>query len=165
MKLSILGMTRLIGGVLLIALSTIIALDTILRAFNLAILGTQDISSLMLLMMFVAGLADAWVSRSNVRMDLIYHLCPRRFRLCVDLVATVLATVFCATLAFVAYENIWHFLQVGARTPIVRLPHWIFALTILLGAITLAIAIFVDTYRLIRYRGHFPADTTLNGVE
>lgn len=165
MRVSILGLTRVIGGVLLVFLACLIAFDAAMRAVGLPIVGTQDISSLALLLILTAGLADAWVAKANVSMDLIYSRFPRVVRVNVDILSLVLASIFCGTLIYISYLNIWHFMAMGARTPLIAIPHWLFAGAIMLGATCLACVIVRDAYRFVIVWKNRLGHSVVSGVE
>lgn len=138
---------RLAGSFLLIAVTLLMATDAGLRyIFRAPIVGAQDLLSTGLLLVFCLGLADSWLARSHVRMDLAYDTMPRFMRIAVDVVSLVVAELLALALAYGGYVAFGKFSSYGAATPLLGIPYAFLAAVVIFGAFCFALAVLYDGY-------------------
>ena len=125
--------------VLLPALTIMMTADVILRyVFNAPLSWGLEASTLLLLLLFLSGLVEAFRNGAHIRMDLVYRNLPDGGKRFVTLIYCVLAIGTFVLVARKAFEEA-HFLQgISQVTQYLHVPQWIFY-----AAIALVAALFV----------------------
>ncbi len=126
-----------IGGlVLLPALTLMMTADVVLRyVFNAPLSWGLEASTLMLLLLFLSGLVEAFRNGAHIRMDLVYRVLPDAGKRIVTLIYCILAVGTFALVARKASEEA-HFLHgIAQVTQYLHVPQWIFYAVIALVAV------------------------------
>lgn len=150
----LIDLLRLAGSVMLVAVALLMATDAGLRyILRSPIVGSQDLLSTGLLLVFSLGLADSWLARSHVRMDLIYGSMPKPLQVVVEILSILLAATLATGLAYGGYVAFGRFASYGAATPLLGIPHAFLAAVVVFGAVTLGLAVLLDAFRQLTGRG------------
>ncbi|MSQ19136.1 MAG: TRAP transporter small permease [Betaproteobacteria bacterium] len=136
-----LGIRRLysISAVILIpAMTVLITADTLLRYLaSMPLVWAQDVSGLLLLLVFACALPYSWPGGFHVRMDMVYMKMPAFWRDVVDAITELAALVIGAILAQQTVLQTMHAFANSETTPATKVVIWPFS-----GAIALCAALF-----------------------
>ena len=144
-----------IGGAALLAAAVMVTIDVFMRKlFSLTMSGSDEISGYV----FAAGTTWAYsyclLHRSNIRIDAVYNLLPRRLRGALDILGVVLLLVYNAVLtrhAWEAFVTSWERDSVSITT--LATPLWIPQLFWVTGLAAFEVTlVFVAVYAAVRYR-------------
>ena len=143
-----------IGGAALLAAAVMVTIDVFMRKlFSLTMSGSDEISGYV----FAAGTTWAYsyclLHRSNIRIDAVYNLLPRRLRGALDILGVVLLLVYNAVLtrhAWEAFVTSWERDSVSITT--LATPLWIPQLFWVTGLAAFEVTlVFVAVYAAVRY--------------
>ena len=143
-----------IGGAALLAAAVMVTIDVFMRKlFSLTMSGSDEISGYV----FAAGTTWAYsyclLHRSNIRIDAVYNLLPRRLRGALDVLGVVLLLVYNAVLtrhAWEAFVTSWERNSVSITT--LATPLWIPQLFWVTGLAAFEVTlVFVAVYAAVRY--------------
>lgn len=141
------------GGAHLIA-AIMVTIDVVLRKiFSITMSGSDEMSGYV----FAAGTTWAYsycvLHRSNIRIDAVYNLLPRRLCGVLDIVGVVLLLIFNAVLTRHAWEAFaTSFVRDSVSITTLATPLWIPQLFWVIGLIAFqATLIFVAVYATLRY--------------
>ena len=143
-----------IGGAALLAAAVMVTIDVFMRKlFSLTMSGSDEISGYV----FAAGTTWAYsyclLHRSNIRIDAVYNLFPKRLRGALDILGVVLLLVYNAVLtrhAWEAFATSWERDSVSITT--LATPLWIPQLFWVTGLAAFEVTlVFVVVYAVVRY--------------
>ena len=143
-----------IGGAALLAAAVMVTIDVFMRKlFSLTMSGSDEISGYV----FAAGTTWAYsyclLHRSNIRIDAVYNLFPKRLRGALDILGVVLLLVYNAVLtrhAWEAFATSWERDSVSITT--LATPLWIPQLFWVTGLAAFQVTlVFVVVYAVVRY--------------
>jgi TRAP-type C4-dicarboxylate transport system permease small subunit len=143
-----------IGGGAHLAAAIMVTIDVILRKiFSITMSGSDEMSGYV----FAAGTTWAYsycvLHRSNIRIDAVYNLLPRRLCGVLDIVGVVLLLIFNAVLTRHAWEAFaTSYVRDSVSITTLATPLWIPQLFWVIGLIAFQLTlIFVAVYATLRY--------------
>ena len=143
-----------IGGGAHLAAAIMVTIDVVLRKiFSVTMSGSDEMSGYV----FAAGTTWAYsycvLHRSNIRIDAVYNLLPRRLCGVLDIVGVVLLLIFNAVLTRHAWEAFaTSYVRDSVSITTLATPLWIPQLFWVIGLIAFQITlIFVAVYATLRY--------------
>jgi TRAP-type C4-dicarboxylate transport system permease small subunit len=143
-----------IGGGAHLAAAIMVTIDVILRKiFSITMSGSDEMSGYV----FAAGTTWAYsycvLHRSNIRIDAVYNLLPRRLCGALDIVGVVLLLIFNAVLTRHAWEAFaTSYVRDSVSITTLATPLWIPQLFWVIGLIAFQLTlIFVAVYATLRY--------------
>ena len=143
-----------IGGGAHLAAAIMVTIDVLLRkVFSITMSGSDEMSGYV----FAAGTTWAYsycvLNRSNIRIDAVYNLLPRRLCGVLDIVGVVLLLIFNAVLTRHAWEAFaTSYVRDSVSITTLATPLWIPQLFWVIGLIAFQITlIFVAVYATLRY--------------
>ena len=143
-----------IGGGAHLAAAIMVTVDVLLRkVFSVTMSGSDEMSGYV----FAAGTTWAYsycvLHRSNIRIDAVYNLLPRRLCGVLDIVGVVLLLIFNAVLTRHAWEAFaTSYVRDSVSITTLATPLWIPQLFWVIGLIAFQITlIFVAVYATLRY--------------
>ena len=143
-----------IGGGAHLAAAIMVTIDVLLRKiFSITMSGSDEMSGYV----FAAGTTWAYsycvLHRSNIRIDAVYNLLPRRLCGALDIVGVVLLLIFNAVLTRHAWEAFaTSYVRDSVSITTLATPLWIPQLFWVIGLIAFQITlIFVAVYATLRY--------------
>lgn len=116
-----------VGGTMLIASALLVCVEVVLRkAFLVSIGGADELSGYGFAIAMSWAFSFALLSRSHVRIDILYVLLPLRIRAFLDVVSLVVLGIFVALLTRYAWGILFESIQFSyrANTPLAT-PLWI----------------------------------------
>ncbi|KAA0970334.1 TRAP transporter small permease [Aureimonas fodinaquatilis] len=160
--ISLVKFLRYVSCIALLAVAIVMSLEATLRyVFRAPIFGVQDLLSAGLLVVFSLGLADSWLSRSHVRMDMLYDNFSPTLRKIVDYISLFIAAIMGGALVYGAYKAMFHYAGYGASTPLLNIPISWLAAIVVFGAACFCLAIVYDFYLKLTGRDIPPPPPTL----
>ena len=143
-----------IGGAAHLAAAIMVTIDVVLRKiFSITMSGSDEMSGYV----FAAGTTWAYsycvLHRSNIRIDAVYNLLPRRLCGVLDIVGVVLLLIFNAVLTRHAFEAFaTSYVRDSVSITTLATPLWIPQLFWVIGLIAFQLTlIFVAVYATLRY--------------
>ena len=143
-----------IGGGAHLAAAIMVTIDVVLRkVFSVTMSGSDEMSGYV----FAAGTTWAYsycvLHRSNIRIDAVYNLLPRRLCGALDIVGVVLLLIFNAVLTRHAWEAFaTSYVRDSVSITTLATPLWIPQLFWVVGLIAFQLTlIFVAVYATLRY--------------
>ena len=143
-----------IGGGAHLAAAIMVTIDVLLRkVFSITMSGSDEMSGYV----FAAGTTWAYsycvLHRSNIRIDAVYNLLPRRLCGVLDIVGVVLLLIFNAVLTRHAFEAFaTSYVRDSVSITTLATPLWIPQLFWVIGLIAFQLTlIFVAVYATLRY--------------
>ena len=143
-----------IGGGAHLAAAIMVTIDVVLRkVFSVTMSGSDEMSGYV----FAAGTTWAYsycvLHRSNIRIDAVYNLLPRRLCGVLDIVGVVLLLIFNAVLTRHAFEAFaTSYVRDSVSITTLATPLWIPQLFWVIGLIAFQLTlIFVAVYATLRY--------------
>ena len=143
-----------IGGGAHLAAAIMVTIDVLLRkVFSITMSGSDEMSGYV----FAAGTTWAYsycvLHRSNIRIDAVYNLLPRRLCGVLDIVGVVLLLIFNAVLTRHAWEAFaTSYVRDSVSITTLATPLWIPQLFWVIGLIAFQLTlIFVAVYATLRY--------------
>ena len=143
-----------IGGGAHLAAAIMVTIDVLLRKiFSITMSGSDEMSGYV----FAAGTTWAYsycvLHRSNIRIDAVYNLLPRRLCGALDIVGVVLLLIFNAVLTRHAWEAFaTSYVRDSVSITTLATPLWIPQLFWVIGLIAFQLTlIFVAVYATLRY--------------
>ena len=143
-----------IGGGAHLAAAIMVTIDVVLRKiFSITMSGSDEMSGYV----FAAGTTWAYsycvLHRSNIRIDAVYNLLPRRLCGVLDIVGVVLLLIFNAVLTRHAWEAFaTSYVRDSVSITTLATPLWIPQLFWVIGLIAFELTlIFVAVYATLRY--------------
>ena len=143
-----------IGGGAHLAAAIMVTIDVVLRKiFSVTMSGSDEMSGYV----FAAGTTWAYsycvLHRSNIRIDAVYNLLPRRLCGALDIVGVVLLLIFNAVLTRHAWEAFaTSYVRDSVSITTLATPLWIPQLFWVIGLIAFQITlVFVAVYATLRY--------------
>ena len=143
-----------IGGGAHLAAAIMVTIDVVLRKiFSITMSGSDEMSGYV----FAAGTTWAYsycvLHRSNIRIDAVYNLLPRRLCGVLDIVGVVLLLIFNAVLTRHAWEAFaTSYVRDSVSITTLATPLWIPQLFWVIGLIAFQITlVFVAVYATLRY--------------
>lgn len=142
------------SAVILVPLMTlVIAADTALRYLaSMPLVWVQDVSGLMLLLVFACGLPYSWPGGFHVRMDMLYNRMPPVARRGVDAITALAAFVIGVMLAHQGVLQAMRAFANGETTPGSKVVIWPFAAMLALCAGLFCLVMLVRLLDTIRRR-------------
>ncbi|MCY3983940.1 MAG: TRAP transporter small permease [Roseovarius sp.] len=137
-----------LGGFLLLGVAVLITFEVITRKFfGFSMSGADEISG------YVLAIVTAWTfsycvtSRSNIRIDVVYHVMPDRLRALADVIGLFVLAVFATFLALRGAQVLLVSIEYGSRSvTTLSTPLWIPQLGWASGLVFFAIVVW--TYLL-----------------
>ena len=143
-----------IGGGAHLAAAIMVTIDVVLRKiFSITMSGSDEMSGYV----FAAGTTWAYsycvLHRSNIRIDAVYNLLPRRLCGVLDIVGVVLLLIFNAVLTRHAWEAFaTSYVRDSVSITTLATPLWIPQLFWVIGLIAFQVTlVFVAVYATLRY--------------
>jgi len=142
------------SAVILVPLMTlVIAADTALRYLaSMPLVWVQDVSGLVLLLVFACGLPYSWPGGFHVRMDMLYNRMPRAAQRAVDAITAVAAFVIGVMLAHQGVLQAMRAFTNGETTPGSKVVIWPFAAVLALCAALFCVVMLVRLVDTVRSR-------------
>jgi C4-dicarboxylate transporter DctQ subunit len=133
-----------IGALILLpALTLMMTADVVLRyVFNAPLSWGLEASTLLLLVLFLSGLVEAFRNGAHIRMDLVYRNLPDAGKRIVTLIYCLLAIGTFLLVARKGFEEAHFLLGISQVTQYLHIPQWIFYAAIALVA-TLFVLFFL----------------------
>ena len=113
-------------GALFVLVSFMIAFDVVVRkAFNIAIVGADEISSFVLATSCSWGFAFALLHRAHVRVETLQLVLPQRLCAILDIVGLILIGGFVAIVGWYASNVLYMSIDMGSNADMLDFPRWI----------------------------------------
>lgn len=144
-----------IAGAAVLAIFLVMIGSTVLRTFGHATGGTDDIIAWLAATAALLGLAHTFRHGDMVRMTLVLDRLPPRPRWCLEVVVLTIASIACLYLAYwvtVSVHQTW--VLEDMANGLIVIPLWIPQLTLVFGAVLLAVAMLDELQWVIS--GHVP---------
>ena len=115
----------LVCGALCMLISFVIAFDVVARkAFNVAIVGADEISSFILAISCSWGFAFGLLHRAHIRVDTIQLVLPKRMCAILDIVALIMIGGFVAIVGWYAANVLSMSIDMGSNADMLDFPLW-----------------------------------------
>ena len=145
-------------GLIFVTLSLIVAVETVIRkVFNVSLQGADELGGYALAFGATIAFSMALLGRNHIRVDVFYHLFPRKLKTVLNWLSIVSLAGFASLIAWLAWYVVQDTLsyqsvsQTPWATPLVYPQSaWLFGLVVF-GLLTVAIAVYA-TILLIRGR-------------
>ncbi len=139
------------GGWVLAAMMFLTAADVFLRnVFNKPILGAFEITECLMSLMVASGLAYVTVTKSQIRVDVLFVRLPQRVQRVLTVITDFLGLGLCALLSWRAFVYMQAEYDSGTRIGALLIPTFPFIAVVGLGWLLLAIVLLKDFVELIR---------------
>ncbi len=110
------------------ALVVLVGFDVLLRyGFNAPLLWGNEVSALLLLVVFFASLPHCSAENGHIRMELVYERLGRRARHGADALSALCGLIFSALLAYQAFVSSAEMARYGEGAEMIDLSYWPFA--------------------------------------
>lgn len=110
-------------------LMVLIGVDVFLRyVLNSPLMWGNEVSSLLLLLIFFASIPYCTEKQEHIRMELIYTRLPRKIRGAVDLLINLSGLVFSSMLTMQAFRSTLEMYAFEDGAEMINIPYWPFAL-------------------------------------
>ncbi|MEQ9813732.1 MAG: TRAP transporter small permease [Azospirillaceae bacterium] len=134
------------------AMVLLVSVDVVLRYFFAsAIIWSQEINTLLLLVVLSAGLPLATATRRHIRMELFYERMARPAQIAVDLLTAAIGVAVAGMLAWQSVSDVREAVRYGDRADFIPVPLWpfhaVFGIAALLTALAFLAAPFVRVQR------------------
>ena len=132
----------------------VVAIDIILRkissvtALTMSITGSSEISTMLLIVMVAFAIPAFQVKKGHIWVSMLVDKFPKRFQSFWLGGVHVIETVIVGGFVYGGYQKVVTLLKNHATTDILKLPHWIFALCLLVGFIELFVLLLMDSIQL-----------------
>ena len=111
------------------ALVVLVCVDVLLRyGFNAPLVWGNDVSTLLLLVVFFASLPQCSAEGGHIRMELLYNRLGRRGRHAADALSVLCGLIFAAVLTYQAFTSSAEMFRYGEGAEMIDIPYWPFAL-------------------------------------
>ena len=111
------------------ALVVLVSVDVLLRyGFNAPLIWGNDVSTLLLLVVFFASLPQCSAEGGHIRMELLYNRLGRRGRYAADALSVLCGLILAAVLTFQAFTSSAEMYRYGEGAEMIDIPYWPFAL-------------------------------------
>ena len=138
-----------ISMALLFAMVFIVAIDVILRKFQLGrINGSNELTTNFMVAVCMLGIPVLQLKHGHVWVNLFVNKFPKRFRSFWLFVIMIVETAVIALFVIGAYNKIVLFAQRSSTTDILNIPRWIFAVACMLAFTEYFILSVIDTVTL-----------------
>lgn len=130
-------------------------IDVIGRAFwARPMKGTLEISSYMLAVFVLAGMAYTQQAKGNVKVDFFLLKCPERLRHLLNAFTTLLCLLVVCVISWQGAHDAWAETTVS---DMLRIPQWPFKMLVPIGGILLALEFIFDIIDAIKNAIHTPS--------
>jgi len=139
------------GGWVLALMMFLTAGDVFLRnVFNKPILGAFEITECMMAVMVASGLAYVSVTKSQIRVEVIFSRLPKQVQKILTVITDFLGLCFCSLLAWRALVYLKGEFEADTRLGALLIPTPPFIAVVALGWLMLAVVLLKDFIELIR---------------
>lgn len=139
------------GGWVLALMMFLTAGDVFLRnAFNKPILGAFEITECMMAVMVASGLAYVSVSKSQIRVEVLFIRLPKRVQKILTVITDFLSLLFCSLLSWRALVYLKGEYEADTRLGALLIPTPPFIAVVALGWLLLALVLLKDFVELVR---------------
>jgi TRAP-type C4-dicarboxylate transport system permease small subunit len=139
------------GGWVLAAMMLLTAGDVFLRnVFNRPVLGAFEITECMMSLMVASGLAYVTVTKSQIRVDVLFGRLPRRAQMVLTVITDGLGLCLCALLSWRSFAYMIAEYESDTRAGVLLIPTFPFITVVALGWLLLAIVLLKDFVELIK---------------
>jgi len=140
-----------VGGWVLALMMFLTAGDVFLRnVFNSPILGAFEITECMMSVMVASGLAYVSVTKSQIRVEVLFGRLPQRVQKILTVITDFLGLVFCSLLSWRALVYLKGEFESDTRLGVLLIPTPPFIAVVALGWLLLAVVLLKDFVELIR---------------
>lgn len=143
----------LVGGAAVVALMLLTLADALMRSLSRPILGANEITEALLLVVVSAAIPISIVSGKAIAIEGLVASLPHRLAGIIVLAGTLLSTVLMAFLAYHSFRTSADARDFGERSAILHIPHDILYVILSVGASCAALA-FVLFWLFERSRSH-----------
>lgn len=139
-----------IAGFLLLAVSCLVFIHVLMRAFfNLPILGIYEIVQYGIFVIVVLGLANNELEGGNVTVTFLTDRMKPKTSNLFSIIMYVAASVIMALLTVNQTRMITSKLNDGAVTTLLKIPHWILMVILVIGLFTIVLSCVLKVVRMI----------------
>ncbi len=139
------------GGWVLAAMMLLTAGDVFLRnVFNRPILGAFEITECMMSLLVASGLAYVTVTKSQIRVDVLFGRLSRRVQMVLTVITDALGLGFCMLLSWRSIVYMITEYESDTRAGVLLIPTFPFIGVVALGWLLLAIVLLKDFVELIK---------------
>jgi TRAP-type C4-dicarboxylate transport system permease small subunit len=118
----------------------VLGVDVLLRyAFNAPLIWGDEVSALVLLIVFFASLPQVTLNRGHVQMDMLYKVMPALLRQLCDAVSGVCGLIFSSLLLYQSFKSAVDMYRWNERAEMIVIPYWPLALFAALSGLILCL--------------------------
>jgi len=140
-----------IGIAFLILLMLLITADVLLRALlKWPILGTNELSEFMMIIVVYLAIAYTQHKKSHVSVDLLITRFPKKLQAIVDSVTYFLGFSLCTLMAWQAFVDVGRLRDIGRVSDILSIPVAPFQLVMAIGFVVFCLVLLLDLLHSIR---------------
>ena len=140
-----------IGIAFLILLMLLITADVLLRALlKWPILGTNELSEFMMIIVVYLAIAYTQHKKSHVSVDLLITRFPKKVQAIVDSVTYFLGFSLCTLIAWQAFVDVGRLRDIGRVSDILSIPVAPFQLVMAIGFVVFCLVLLLDLLHSIR---------------
>ena len=121
------------------------AADVIMRQFKVAMVGGNDVISLLMTLLISFSLLYCAVEKGHVQVDLVVNLLPKRAQAVIDTITGVLTTVLCAFITWQSVTNTFSVYRSGAMSWTLNVMMYPFAAVVAFGFAWYTVILLADT--------------------
>jgi len=118
--------------------------DVTLRQFKLPIMGTDDITAFLMVILISFGLAYCAINRGHVRVELIVERFPSRLREVIDAVTSLLSLLLCVFISWQSIVNTISVYKSGATSWTLNIIVFPFTSLVAFGFAWFAVVLLID---------------------
>lgn len=136
------------GGALALTIMMLLTFfDVIGRAFNHPIVGTVEVTELLMGSLIFLGLGWTTFLRGHIRVDIVINYLPPRAKASLEMVTTIICIVFAVLLCWQLWLKAADTVEMGDVTQIWALPFWSVAYVMAICSITLVTGLVLNFFR------------------
>ncbi|MFC1863806.1 TRAP transporter small permease [Thermodesulfobacteriota bacterium] len=133
-----------VGMIMMTVMMIFVTLDVTLRKlFDSPILGSIEITQLMLAICVSFGLAQCTIDKGHVIIDLVISRLKRRIKALLGIVTGLLAFGSCVLVTWQLFNYIFIIKEVNNVTNILKIPMWPFVALVTFGFVLFCLVLFV----------------------
>lgn len=134
-----------IGIAFLVLLMFLITADVLLRAFlNRPILGTNELSEFMMIIVVYLAMAYTQHKKSHVAVDLVIVAFPQRARAIVDSITYFLSLGICILITWQAFVDVSRLMDIDRVSDILNIPVAPFQFVMAVGFVIFSLVLLLD---------------------
>ena len=134
-----------VGIAFLVLLMLLITADVLLRAvFNQPILGTNELSEFMMIIVVYLAMAYTQHKKSHVAVDLVIMTFPQRIREVIDSLTYLLSLGICSLMAWQSFVDVDRLFDINRISDILNIPVAPFQLVMAIGFVIFCLVLLLD---------------------